>query len=74
MKGPTSGLSERDRQDRADDVHERGRERDAPDAERPVEEGIERDVRDERRDGDARRPPGQLQAEERAVQHQHDRR
>ena len=70
---PMIGFSERDEQERRRSMFdERRRERDPPHAERPVEDGVEHDVRDQRRDGDPRRPPGHLQAEERAVQHQHD--
>ena len=52
------------------DVHERRRERDPPDAERrerDVENGVEKEVAER----DRRRHPVVLQAEERAVQHQH---
>ena len=59
-----------DQSSRPEDVRDRDRERDPPGAE-PVEDDVERRVRDQRAERDGGRRPGRLEAEERAVQHQH---
>ena len=54
-----------------DEVHERRRERNAPDAD-PVESRVQAGVDEQAPERDGRRDPGGLEAEEGPVEHEHD--